>query len=174
MTKEEFIRGLREALAGAPDSIIIENVNYYGQYIDGELGKGRSLEAVMEELGEPQWIAKSILDACTGNTRVNESTDGFGGAYDYSRGGGAYEYDAQSGQAYRSEYEEPGAGPKVHRVDLSKWYVKAILIAIPILILVVIFSIFGLFFRVAFAILFSPYFWGAVLILGLLGWFRRR
>lgn len=170
MTKEEFIRGLREALAGAPDSIIIENVNYYSQYIDGELGKGRTLEAVMEELGEPQWIAKSILDACTGNTRASESAGGFGGAYDYSRGGAAYGSDGEGN--YRSDYENQG--PRIHRIDLNKWYVKALFIAIPVLIFLVILSIFGLAFRVAFAILFSPYFWALILIFGLLNWFRRR
>jgi uncharacterized membrane protein len=171
MTKEEFIRGLREALADAPDSIIIENVTYYGNYIDGEMRKGRTEADIMEELGEPQWIAKSILDACLGNTQASESTDG--GAYTYS-GGGTYEYDAESGSAYRSDYDDPKTNRRVHMVDLNKWYVKAILIAIPILIVLAILSIFGMAFRLAFAILFSPYFWGVIIVLGLFAWFRRR
>ncbi|MCI8514499.1 MAG: hypothetical protein HFI93_07720 [Lachnospiraceae bacterium] len=169
MTKEEFIRGLREALAGAPDSVIIENVNYYSQYIDGELRKGRALADIMEELGEPQWIAKSILDACMGNTRASENA----GAYEYGRSRGTYEYDAQSGQAYRSE-EERKRDFWIREVDLEKWYVKALMIVIPLLFVLIILSICGLFFRASLRILFSPYFWGAFVLLMLFNWFRRR
>lgn len=64
MTKEEFLYGLRRALlsTGSP-SLIEENMRFYSSYIDGELSKGRSLEEVMEELGDPRLIANSIKTA---------------------------------------------------------------------------------------------------------------
>lgn len=64
MTKEEFLYGLRRALlsTGSP-SLIEENMRFYSSYIDGELSKGRSLEEIMEELGDPRLIANSIKTA---------------------------------------------------------------------------------------------------------------
>lgn len=171
MTKAEFIHGLREALAEAPDSLIIENVNYYSSYIDGEVRKGRSEEAVLAELGEPQWIAKSILDASMGNTRASES------AYDYSddqRSGSSYDYHTGSNQSYNSDYEDASKNRSIHTFDLNKWYVKALLIAIPLLILIFIFAIVGMAFKLALSILFSPIFWGIVIGMIVAGWFFKR
>ena len=52
MNRDEFLRTLREALAGevAPN-IIEENVRYYDAYITDEVRKGRREEDVIEELG---------------------------------------------------------------------------------------------------------------------------
>ncbi len=171
MTKAEFIRGLQNALAEAPDALIIENVNYYSSYIDGELRKGRSEAEVMDELGEPQWIAKSILDAHMGSGQASWQ----GGTYDYSSNAGGYEgdtytYDATGSQPYQGSR---GTG-KIRTLDLSKWYVKALLIAIPIVILVVFFSLMGMAMGFVFRMLFSPIFWGVLLGFAALKCFLRR
>ena len=61
MTKEEFLDGLRKALASTGSQALIEeNTRFYSSYIDDELSKGRSIEEIMEELGEPRLIANSI------------------------------------------------------------------------------------------------------------------
>jgi hypothetical protein len=61
MTRQEFLEGLKRALlsTGSPN-LIEENMSFYSSYIDGEIAKGRSLEEVMEELGDPRLIANSI------------------------------------------------------------------------------------------------------------------
>ena len=61
MTKEEFLDGLMKALASTgSQSLITENIRFYSSYIDDELSKGRSIDEIMEELGEPRLIANSI------------------------------------------------------------------------------------------------------------------
>ena len=61
MTKEEFLDGLRRALFSTGSEGLIEyNLDYYSSYIDGEIAKGRSMDDVMNELGDPRLIANSI------------------------------------------------------------------------------------------------------------------
>ena len=43
MTREEFLQGLKEALDGNMDaSAIQENLNYYNEYINEEVRKGKT------------------------------------------------------------------------------------------------------------------------------------
>ena len=63
MTKFEFSEKLRKALSGrVSHSIVNENVTYYERYIDSEIKKGRSEKEVLEELGDPRLLAKTIID----------------------------------------------------------------------------------------------------------------
>lgn len=64
MTKQEFLEELRERLlVEGADSLVEENLNFYSNYIDGEIAKGRSEEDVLGELGRSALIAHSILEA---------------------------------------------------------------------------------------------------------------
>lgn len=64
MNKREFLRQLEDALAfELPEGMVRKNYEYYSAYIDGEQRKGRRLEDVMDELGDPALIARSIIDA---------------------------------------------------------------------------------------------------------------
>ena len=64
MTKQEFLQGLRSELDGrVPYSVIQENLNYYDSYISGEMSRGTAEEQVIEELGGPRIIARTIVDA---------------------------------------------------------------------------------------------------------------
>lgn len=66
MLKQEFLVGLRRALAGKVDvEIVDETIRYYEDYIDVQIKKGENEASVMEHLGKPQLIAKSIVDANT-------------------------------------------------------------------------------------------------------------
>ena len=61
MIKEEFLEGLKRALFSTGSQSLIEyNLDYYSSYIDGEIAKGRSIDDVMNELGDPRLIANSI------------------------------------------------------------------------------------------------------------------
>ncbi len=61
MTKKEFLELLRENLEGnIPSSEIDENIRYYRDYIEnGE----ETEEEALEKLGEPNLIAKTVIDA---------------------------------------------------------------------------------------------------------------
>ena len=61
MNRSEFIRELREALkSNISEADVQENVRYYTGYIEEEVKKGRSEKEVIDELGDPWLIAKTI------------------------------------------------------------------------------------------------------------------
>ena len=64
MTKKEFLDGLRAALTGKVHySVVNENVEYYDSYIAVQVRKGEREENVLEGLGDPRLLAKTILAA---------------------------------------------------------------------------------------------------------------
>ena len=62
MSRQDFLDGLRTALLGkvSPEEIR-KQVEYYDNYILSEVRKGRSEAEVLDELGDPRLIAKSIM-----------------------------------------------------------------------------------------------------------------
>lgn len=136
MRRTEFLQELQEALEGEVSSgVIQENMSYYGNYISQEAAKGRSENEIIEELGGPRIIAKTIVDSSeAGGDSVGSSGTHYG----------EHEAGNESGR---------GAMRNTRYVDLSKWYWKFLLIAVVILVLVVVFTvvggIFSLFFRFA-------------------------
>ena len=71
MDRREFIDKLQRALAGGlGSSLVAENVRYYEEYIDSEIRKGKSEAEVLNALGDPRLLAKSIIEA---NKRAGES-----------------------------------------------------------------------------------------------------
>ena len=62
MTKQT--KQLKKALGNDLDSHEVQiHVDYYAEYIDGELKNGRSEEEILNELGDPWVIARSIIDS---------------------------------------------------------------------------------------------------------------
>ena len=60
MTREEFLQGLKEALDGNMDaSAIQENLNYYNEYINEEVRKGKTEQQVVDTLGDSWAIAQT-------------------------------------------------------------------------------------------------------------------
>ena len=67
MTRREFIDELRSALSGEVSQLALnENINYYEQYFNEQESKGREIEEVLEELGNPRLIARTIIDTSAG------------------------------------------------------------------------------------------------------------
>ena len=121
MNKTEFLQQLREALATDLSSRTVEeNIRYYSQYISDEERKGRTEEEILNELGDPWLIAKTII-----NTGVPEEKN----AYDSS------ENNDYQGYGRRSYYD----GMKVYRVDT--WWKKALLIVGVIAVIGLILSL---------------------------------
>lgn len=87
MNKQEFLEKLRMALSGkVSPSVVAENVNYYEDYINVEIRKGRTEEEVLNELGDPRLIARTIVST-SGNV-----SDGYyrqAGSEDYRTSGGS-------------------------------------------------------------------------------------
>lgn len=64
MKKQEFLVELQKALSSRVSvSSMQENVRYYDDYISMQMRKGRTEEEIIEEIGDPRLIAKSIITA---------------------------------------------------------------------------------------------------------------
>ena len=75
MTREEFLKKLKEALENdLSGRIVQENVSYYESYIIEEIRKGRTESEVIEELGDPWIIARSIIDMAEGEPGTRRRT----------------------------------------------------------------------------------------------------
>lgn len=75
MDRQEFLSRLRACLSGriAP-ALVEENIHYYEDYINTRIRLGESERSVLEALGDPRFIARSIVDADsvrTGKTEAN-------------------------------------------------------------------------------------------------------
>lgn len=75
MTKNEFIETLRRSISTECDyTFVNETIDYYQNYIESAIRQGRTEEDVMNELGNPRLIAKSIL-ASRGINGASETRD---------------------------------------------------------------------------------------------------
>nr|WP_314446659.1 DUF1700 domain-containing protein [uncultured Lachnoanaerobaculum sp.] len=139
MTKEEFLEGLKRALFSTGSQSLIEyNLDYYSSYIDGEIAKGRSMDEVMNELGDPRLIANSI--------KVAEGySDVFVGLEDEVIDGNAGDYKENSDfefntKGFDKDYEEShkeNSAFKIYNMT-GKSLILPLIIALVVLILVVV------------------------------------
>ncbi len=84
MTREMFLSQLRMNLQGkVSGDKILENINYYSEYIIEEIRKGKSEKDVLEMLGDPSLLAKTIITADAAgkqgkNVEENSGESGYG------------------------------------------------------------------------------------------------
>lgn len=75
MNREQFIDTLRRALYGKVDDYTLsDHIRYYESYILQEMAKGRSEQEVLDELGDPRLIARTILEASGAQASYKEYT----------------------------------------------------------------------------------------------------
>ena len=138
MRKTEVLQELREALDGEVSASVIQsNISYYDQYIRQEAAKGRREEEVIEEIGSPRLIAKTIIDSSEGAGETGQ-----GGSYASGDAAGS----GRTASSYNggfSERDDSGLPPNFHYIDLNKWYWKVILSVVVIAILFVLFALVG-------------------------------
>lgn len=76
MSKQEFVDRLRISLSGkVSPALVEENARYYEEYINTQIRLGEQEEKVLESLGDPRLIARSIVAAESGKT--SESGNGY-------------------------------------------------------------------------------------------------
>jgi uncharacterized membrane protein len=75
MNRQAFIDTLRRALYGKiADPLLDDHIRYYDGYFTQEMAKGRSETEILEELGDPKLIAKTILEASQNQNTYSEYT----------------------------------------------------------------------------------------------------
>ena len=135
------MQGLKSELEGrVPYSVIQENLRYYDSYIMEEAAKGQTEDEVIESLGGPRIIARTIVDAALDTEDRPDGFDSFESETSYRSG------PAGSSQEEREPFR--GKKPGVHYVDFGKWYVRLIaglvVFLVIFLVMTVFFGIMGL------------------------------
>lgn len=129
MTRAEFLEELRLALQGNVSQVHVnENLRYYENYIIEESRKGKTEEQVIEELGSPRLIARTIID-------TSEQTDD---TYDE-----AYDENPKSENAHprgfhMNQMEDGTWDIRYGRFRINSWYGALIGILFMILILYIV------------------------------------
>ena len=70
MNRKEFLEILRSQLAGQmQEGKAAAHIRYYEDYIQSQVRGGRSEQEVLQELGDPHLIAKTLIDTDDGSTQ---------------------------------------------------------------------------------------------------------
>ena len=110
MNKQEFVDRLRMALNGrVSPGLVMDNVNYYQDYINTEIRKGRTEEEVLESLGDPRLIARTIIQTNGGDNRSGYRNTVYGNG----------EYREAAGQNVHRSYTEEDDGYGTHQRKCS-------------------------------------------------------
>ena len=101
MNKQEFVDRLRMALNGrVSPGVVMDNVRYYEDYINTEIRKGRTEQEVLESLGDPRLIARTIIQTNGGDNRSGYRNTVYGNG----------EYREAAGQNTQDAYENSNYG----------------------------------------------------------------
>ena len=131
MNKQEFLIKLSDCLDGyVSASEKQESIDYYRNYIEEEMGFGKTEQEVLDDLGSPAGIAKSIISA-RGVSSKDPSN--------------SYHYDVY--EETREEHKNSPVYGKVFHFD--GWKMGAILVMIIIIVLIVL----SIGFKIAVALL---------------------
>ena len=136
MSKTEFLDILYNQLSGQmPEGSVAAHVQYYRNYIEDEQQKGRTETDILNDLGDPRLIARTLLD-----TEVGAGNPQNGSTYSaiYNEADSDYnEYDSS---------DSARGHVKKHRfkLDLSTWYGKVAVILIAAVVLLLLVTILGI------------------------------
>lgn len=122
MNRTEFLDTLRSQLSGQMhEGKVAAHVRYYEDYIQSQVRSGRDEQQVLDELGDPRLIARTLLD-----------TDVDSGQLDYEEYS-TYSDDTQNTQSSSRNH--------VHVWRFDTWYSKLLGILILLIILFLVFHI---------------------------------
>lgn len=140
MKLQEFLEELKAALEGEiPQNEVDANLRYYRDYIRLQEQTGKEEAEIINQLGDPRLIARTIIDTFRLNAdperRYEKSTEKWNTQY--------------YGEANREE-ADPNTYSKVFHMPV--WLVKVIVIAVLLLIVSVLFWIGGMAVKLFFKI----------------------
>ena len=139
MLRQEFLDQLRTALAGELSTgEISEQIEYYNGYINEEVRKGNSEEAVIDSLGDPRLIAKTIIDTKSGSNVKYENY-----YYEDNAGEKSSSYNGKSrSRGFHASYDnQDGLDVRFGKIKLNTWYFKLLAMIILITLVVTILTI---------------------------------
>ena len=136
MSKTEFLDILYNQLSGQmPEGSVAAHVQYYRNYIEDEQQKGHTETDILNDLGDPRLIARTLLD-----TEVGAGNPQNGSTYSaiYNEADSDYnEYD--SSDSARGHVKKHS-----FKLDLSTWYGKVAVMLIAAVVLLLLVTILGI------------------------------
>lgn len=136
MSKTEFLDILYNQLSGQiPEGSVAAHVQYYRNYIEDEQQKGRTETDILNDLGDPRLIARTLLD-----TEVGAGNPQNGSTYS------AIYNEADSDYNKYDSSDSARGHVKKHsfKLDLSTWYGKVAVILIAAVVLLLLVTILGI------------------------------
>ena len=136
MSKKEFLDILYNQLSGQiPEGSVAAHVQYYRNYIEDEQQKGRTETDILNDLGDPRLIARTLLD-----TEVGAGNPQNGSTYSATYNEADSDYNK-----YDSSYSAQKHVKKhSFKLDLSTWYGKVAVILIAAVVLLLLVTILGI------------------------------
>lgn len=132
MGKQEFLEKLRLALNGKVSAAAVaENIHYYEDYINTEMRKGKSEEEVLESLGDPRLIARTIAE--TSGEKEGQPSGSHGSGNSGRERASYQKYGQEDGLKYGWMAKIPG------------WVWLILLLVIAVLVLSVVFHVLSFF-----------------------------
>ena len=127
MTKNEFLEELKTCLSGEVSSeVMMESYRYYSEYITDEMNKGKTEAEVIEHIGTPSMLAKSIIAAHKRERVMDEE----------------YTEDGRIKRGKRKVYSENENTSQEKRASASNWYSKIMFVAIiAVIIILLVFAL---------------------------------
>ena len=128
MNRNEFLKKLSEALENdlsAPE--VRENLEYYDSYIRSEIKNGKSEQEVLDMLGDPWVIARTIVDSAENERNY------------YSTSSRTY---VSGTEPYAEQKEEQDIKhPILHLMGIGTWWKRLLFFAGVIIVLAIIVAV---------------------------------
>lgn len=128
MNRNEFLKKLSEALENdlsAPK--VRENLEYYDSYIRSEIKNGKSEQEVLDMLGDPWMIARTIVDSAENERNY------------YSTSSRTY---VSGTEPYAEQKEEQDIKhPILHLMGIDTWWKRLLFFAGVIIVLAIIVAV---------------------------------
>lgn len=114
MNREKFLKELEECLSELDETEKNSVISFYNDYFDKQISMGRTEADIIDELGNPRFLAKSIKD--------NYQNKGDGSAY--------HRFNESKREQFKST-----------TINIDRWYYKLIAAAIVILAILLVTAI---------------------------------
>lgn len=125
MNREEFLARLKTALGGNINSSLVqENLDYYNNYITEEMRKGKSEQEILEMLGDPWILARTIIAANDGTDRET-----------------VYEAGGTSSSYSEKKTGESAKGGLLDLLRMDTWWKKLLVILVVVMVVLLVVSI---------------------------------
>lgn len=111
MSKQEFLDRLRMSLSSQMTAAqVSEHLRFYEDYINTEMRKGSSEASVLQMLGDPRLIARTIVDASDVDSGAEQSYERHDQHYGYYQHRNAADGYYQGDDGHREAQSNSGAG----------------------------------------------------------------